>query len=128
MLSYNGLLVCINALAFTIAALSISYLVGLLIKNRNAQSAAANVLSLGLCFTSGVFVPQELLSEKALTIASFNPVYWYVKANNTIGSLSNFSFNNLSSVLTYILIELGFAIAIFSVVLVIGKQKRITNS
>ncbi|WP_291634892.1 hypothetical protein [Clostridium sp.] len=32
----NGLLFCINALVFTVAALSISYLVGLLIKNRNA--------------------------------------------------------------------------------------------
>jgi ABC-2 type transport system permease protein len=32
MMSYNGLLLCINALVFTIAALSISYLAGLLIK------------------------------------------------------------------------------------------------
>jgi ABC-2 type transport system permease protein len=128
MLSYNGLLVCINALIFTIAALSISYLVGLLLKSRNAQSAAANVLSLGLCFLSGVFVPQELLGEKALAIASFNPVYWYVRANNAVGTLSNFSFNNLSPIFTYMLIELGFAIAIFSIALVVGKQKKLTNS
>lgn len=128
MLSYNGGLFCINALVFTIAALSISYLVGLLISNRNAQSAMANVLSLGLCFLSGVFVPQELLSDKTLAIASFNPTYWYVKANNAIGKLSSFSFENLSSILTYMLIELGFAIAIFSVALVVSKQRRITNS
>ncbi|MCJ7688474.1 MAG: ABC transporter permease, partial [Clostridiaceae bacterium] len=50
MMSYNGLLLCINALVFTIAALSISYLVGLLIKSRNAQSAIANVLALGFAF------------------------------------------------------------------------------
>lgn len=128
MMSYNGLLLSINALVFTIAALSISYLVGLLINNRNAQSAAANVLSLGLCFLSGVFVPQELLSDKTLTIASFNPTYWYVKANNAIGTLSNVSFDNLSSIFTYMLIELGFAVAIFSVALVVSKQMRITNS
>jgi ABC-2 type transport system permease protein len=128
MLSYNGFLICINALVFTIAALSISYLVGLLLKSRNAQSAAANVLSLGLCFLSGVFVPQELLGEKALAIASFNPVYWYVKANNAVGTLSSFSFSNLSPVFTYMLIELGFAIAIFSIALVVGKQKKLTNS
>lgn len=128
MMSYNGLLLCINALAFTIAALSISYLVGLLIKSRNAQSAVANVLALGFSFTSGVFIPQELLSEKALAIASFTPTYWYVKANNVIGTLSNFSFDNLSKVFTYMLIELGFAMAIFSVALVVSKQNRITNS
>lgn len=128
LMSYNGLWLWINGLIFTIAVLSISYLVGLLTKNRNAQSAIANVLSLGLSFLSGAFVPQELLSEKVLTIASFNPTYWYVKANNDIGKLSNFNFDNLSSILIYMLIELGFAIAIFSVALVISKQKRIVNS
>lgn len=128
MMTYNGLLLCINALVFTIAALSISFLVGLFIKNRNAQSSVANVLSLGFCFLSGVFVPQELLSDKCLTLASFNPTYWYVKANNAIGKLSNFSLDNLSAILTYMLIELGFAIAIFSVALVANKQMKITNS
>ena len=128
MMSYNGLLLCINALVFTIAALSISYLVGLLVKNRNAQSAIANVLALGFSFTSGVFIPQELLSDKALAIASFTPTFWYVKANNVIGTLSNFSFDNLSPIFTYMLIELGFAMAIFSVALVVSKQNRITNS
>jgi len=128
MMSYNGLLLCINALVFTIAALSISYLAGLLTRSRNAQSSIANVLTLGFCFLSGVFVPQEMLSEKCLTIASFNPVYWYVKANNAIGRLSNFTFDNLSSISTYMVIELGFAIAVFSVALVVNKQMRITNS
>lgn len=128
MMSYNGLLLCINALVFTIVALSISYLVGLLIKNKNAQSAVANVLALGFSFLSGVFVPQEVLSAKAMAIASFTPTYWYVKGNNVIGKLSNFSFDNLSPVFTYMLIELGFAVAVFSVALVVSKQKRITNS
>ena len=128
MMSYNGLLLSVNALVFTIAALSISYLVGLLIKGRSAQSAAANVIALGFSFISGVFVPQEFLNDKVLTFASLNPTYWYVKANNAIGTMSNFSFDNLSPVFTYMIIELGFALAIFSVALVVSKQKRITNS
>ena len=61
-------------------------------------------------------------------VASFNPTYWYVKANNAIGKLSGFTFGNLSSISTYMLIELGFAIAVFSVALVVNKQMRITNS
>jgi ABC-2 type transport system permease protein len=128
MMSYNGLLLCISALVFTISALSISYLAGLLIKNTNAQSAIANVLALGFSFISGVFVPQAFLGDKTLVISSFTPTYWYVKANNAIGKLSNFSFDNLSEVFIYMLIELGFAMAIFSVALVVSKQKRITNS
>lgn len=128
MMSYNGLLICINALIFTISALSISYLVGLSINSKNAQAAVSNVLSVGLCFVSGVFVPQEFLGEKALTIASFSPVYWYVKANNTIGKLSSFTFENLRPILNYMLIEIGFGVAIFSIALVVSKQKRVANS
>jgi ABC-2 type transport system permease protein len=128
MMGYNGFLLSVNALIFTIAALSISYLAGSLINNKSIQSAVANVLALGLSFISGVFVPQEFLSTKATTIASFTPTYWYVKANNVIGSLTNFNSDELSSIFTYMLIEIGFAVAIFSIALVISKQKRISNS
>ena len=124
----SGLLLSLNAVVFTIAALSISFLVGILIKSKNVQSAIANILSVGLSFLSGVFVPQEFLSEKTLIAASFSPAYWYVKANNVIGSLSGFGSGNLLSVMTYMLIQLGFAAAIFSVALVVSKQRRIANS
>jgi ABC-2 type transport system permease protein len=127
-ISFNGLMLVSNALIFTVAALSISYLVGIMIKSRNVQSAIANILSLGLCFLSGVFVPQEFLSSKVIVFASFNPTYWYVKANNAIGSVANFSFENISTIFIYMLIQLGFAVAIFSIALVVSKQRRIANS
>jgi ABC-2 type transport system permease protein len=125
---YNGFLLSINALLFTIVALSISYLAGSLITSKSIQSAVANILSLGLSFISGVFMPQELLSDKTVAFASFTPTYWYVKGNNLIGSLSSFSSDNAITILTYMLIQLGFAAAIFSVALVVSKQKRIANS
>ncbi len=37
--------------------------------------------SLGTSFISGVFVSQEFLGEKVLTIAKFFPTYYYVKVN-----------------------------------------------
>ncbi len=128
MLSYKGLLLCISGLFFTIAALSISYLVGIVVKNKNAQSGVANILAVGLSFLGGAFVPQELLSEKVLAIASFNPIYWYVKANNAIWKLTSYSFDKLSHILTYLMIELGFALAIFSIALVVSKQNRLSSS
>jgi len=51
------------------------------------MSAAANVFSLGSCFISGVFVPQDLMSNTVLKIASFTPNYWFVKANNSISPI-----------------------------------------
>lgn len=128
MLNYGGALLCLNGLIYTVVALSISYLVGILIKSRSIQSAVSNILALGLSFPTGVFVPQELLSSKTLAVASCTPTYWFVKANNVIGTLSSVSLNTLSPILMYMLIQLVFAAAIFSVALVINKQKRIANS
>ena len=62
------------------------------------------------------------------TIASFTPIYWYVKASNDIHNLIIFSSENLKPILSSMLIQLGFAAAIFAVTLVIIKQKRLSNS
>lgn len=126
MLTPNGLLLLLNAFVFTIAALSISYLFGNIVKSRGAMSAIANVFSLGTCFISGVFVPQSLLGANVLTIASFTPTYWYVKANNEISTAVSFNAESLTSIFTSMLLVLTFGIAVFAVTLVIIKQKRVT--
>ncbi len=120
----NLLLLYLNTLVFSIAALSIAFLAGKFIKGFGAQSAVANVLSLGLSFISGIFVPQALLGETVLKIASFTPTYWYIKAVETITDLSVFSFENLKPVYTDMLIQLGFAAAFFILALAASKQKR----
>lgn len=126
MLTANGLLLLLNSFIFTLAALSISFLIGNIIKSRGAMSAAANVFSLGSCFISGVFVPQFLLGKTVLTIASFTPTYWFVKANNAIINIVNFKMENLEPIFTNMLIVLGFAVAVLAVTLVVIKQKRMS--
>ncbi len=115
----------INSFAFALCASGISFLIGNLVKGREAITALANVVTIGSCFISGVFVPQVLLSESVLRIAGFLPTYWYVKANDRIAELTQFSWQNLTEVANYILIELGFAAAFFIIALVVGKRKRI---
>lgn len=127
MLSKTGFFLLLNSFVFTIAILSISYLIGNIIKSRNAMSAAANVISLGSCFISGVFVPQELLSKSVLKLASFTPTYWYVKTNNDIVNIVNYNTSSLKPILFNMLIVLIFAIATLAVTLVVIKQKR-TNA
>ncbi len=121
----NTLYFCINSLIITITILSISFLVGILIKSRNAQSGISNILSLGMCFLTGVFVPQEMLGENVLAMARFLPTYWYIKANKAIGDLTVFNLDNLSPIVSYMLIELGFAVAIISITLVLSKRKQL---
>jgi ABC-2 type transport system permease protein len=120
----NLLLLYLNTLVFSIAALSIAFLRGKLIKSPIAQSAVANVVSLGISFLSGIFVPQFLLGDTVLKIASFTPGYWYVKAVETIRDISVYSPQNLRPVFTDMLIQLGFAAALFVIAMVISKQKR----
>lgn len=127
MFTEGGLLLLLNSFIFTLAALSISYLIGNIIKSRGAMSAAANVVSLGTCFISGVFVPQMLLGKNVLKIASFTPTYWYVKSNNDIGNLVDFKIENLMPIFNNMLIIVGFAVAVLAVTLVVIKQRRMTN-
>lgn len=128
MFSLNGLLFLLNSLVASVTFLSISFLISNIIKSKNAMSAAANVVSLGFCFISGVFVPQEMLGETVLNIASFTPTYWYVKANISIAETVEFSMKNLTPVLTDMAIVLAFALASITVALVIMKQKRTSEA
>lgn len=124
MLTFRGFLLLLNSLIFTFAALSISFLIANVVKSRNAMSAAANVVALGSSFISGVFVPQEMLGKTVLTIASFTPTYWFIKANNDISDIARFNMENVMPIINSMLVILAFATASLSVALVIIKQKR----
>ena len=126
MLTVNGALMLLNSFVFTMAALSLSFLLANVMKSQNAVAAAANVFSLGTCFISGVFVPQELLVDDVLKIASFTPTYWYVRNNSLIAGLVNRSYENLLPIFMNMLIVLGFAAATLIIALVVIKQRRVS--
>jgi len=124
MFTVSGLLFLLNSLVFTLSVLSISFLISNIIKSRTAMSAAANVVALGSSFISGVFVPQSMLGEKVLNIASFTPTYWYIKTNNIVAGLTEFNMRYLSVVFRNIFIIFVFALAILAITLVIMKQRK----
>ncbi len=127
MFTSKGLLLLLNSFIFTVSALSISFLISILVSGPGAVSAASNVVSLGTSFISGVFVPQELLSDTVLKVASFTPNYWFVKSNITIAGLANITYKTVTPVFYNMLIVLGFAVAALAVALVITKQKRMSS-
>lgn len=116
----------INSLVFTLCAASISFFIGSLLKNQNAISAISNVVTLGPCFISGIFVPQEFLGETVLRIASFTPTYWFAKANGAIANMTQFTAANLEPVYTSMIIQIGFAIAFLAVSLVLSKRRKVS--
>lgn len=118
----NTLYFMLNSFVFALSVLGLGYLVGNLVKGRDAVSAVANIITLSSSFISGVFVPQAFLGESVLRVASFFPTYWYVKANLQIANLTHFDFSSISGVLGILLIELGFGAAFIAVSLAVGKR------
>jgi ABC-2 type transport system permease protein len=127
MFTTRGVLLLLNSFVFTVSALSISFLISISVSSPGAVSAAANVVSLGTSFISGVFVPQELLSDTVLRVASFTPNYWFVKTNNTIAGMADVTLKSITPLFYNMLIILGFAFAALAVALVVTKQKRMSN-
>ena len=73
MFTINGLLLILNSLCFAITATSLAYLIGCLIKNENVISGIQNVISLGLSFISGCFVPIEWLDTNIINFSKIFP-------------------------------------------------------
>lgn len=115
---------CLNLLCFTVVCVAIGFLISSFVHNHGAQNGIANVLSLGLAFVGGIFIPQSLLSPTMLSIARFTPSFWYVKAANEIGTLSSFNAGTLVPVFASMGIELGFAAALFAVSMALLRQKK----
>jgi len=117
-------LVILNTFVLLIFALALASLASTFISGSNAQSAAANIMTLGLCFFGGVFVPRFLLGDGILAVAQFLPTYWNVIALERITELSSFTADALNPIWQAMGLQLAFAAAVFCVTLLISKQLR----
>lgn len=118
----NGALSLLNSLVMILISAGVTLLVSQFDLGEQTINMISNVLSLGMSFLCGVFVPQEILGSGVLAAAKFLPVFWYVKANNTIWSVGGEVFST-SGALKCIGIEALFALALFTAVMVISKKK-----
>ena len=109
----RGGLYALNSLVFCIPVLSIGFFIGNIVRNKEAQSGIVNVVALGSSFLCGAFVPQELLSASVLNMAKVLPSYWFIKNNEMIAVLSQFSFKSMQEILVNMLVMCGFGMAIF---------------
>ncbi len=127
--SEKGLLLIGNSLAFLPVGTSITLLLGTAVSagvRRNLDSIlnmAANVIGLGMSFLCGIFVPQYLLGDGVLKVAHFLPAYWYVRAGNMIGGLSD-EVMSYTTYRTCIGMQLLFFAAISAVYLAVSGQRK----
>ena len=114
----------LNSLIMMAVALSLSYLVGIFIKNSNMLSGFANVISLGMCFLCGVFVPMNVMDKKVLKVSQFLPVYWYEQANELLGEYTTLTDKVASRIHMAMGIEVLFAVVFVCLTLTVVKYKR----
>ena len=114
----------LNTLVMMAVALSLSYLIGLFVKNSNMLNGLSNIVSLGMCFLSGVFVPMSVMDKKVLKIAQFLPVYWYEDINETLARYHSVSGNIATDIWKSLGIEVMFALAFVAIILALSKYKR----
>lgn len=122
MFTPQGLLLMMNAFLFSLTALAIGFIIGILVKDQEAQSGIVNVLALGSSFICGAFVPQSFLGSTVLNIAHIFPSYWYIKNNDEIIMLSNFIRESLMPILMRMGVLILFAAFIFLIANFVSKR------
>lgn len=118
----NGGLFILNMITYMFVALGFAFLVSTLASKVEIVNMYANVISLGMAFLCGIFVPAEFLGKGVITIAHFLPAYWYSQA---CGKIEHYTSDAMQEILTCMGIELLFAIALVVVGMTISRKKRV---
>lgn len=114
----------INMFGMLFFSLSLGFFTGTIAKNQDAVNGLVNVLSIGLCFLGGVFVPYEFFGDAVLKVAKFIPTYWYAVTNTKIGAMTEMTSSLAHDVFWQVGLVLGYALVIFAVTIVIIANRR----
>ncbi len=114
MFTAHGICYLINSFLFCFCALTLAFLIGNLIHNKNAINGIVNVVALGSSFLCGAFVPAEFLPDFVLKIAHLLPSYYYINSNELIQKIEVISLDTMQPVILNMIILLLFSI-LFSI-------------
>jgi ABC-2 type transport system permease protein len=123
MFTLNGLFSIINLFVLTLCALTIAFLIGNLLSNKEAINGIVNVVALGSSFLCGSFVPMEWLPDSILKIAHILPSYYYVKNNEILKEMEVFNLETLEPILMNMVIMIAFSLVFILITNVITKKK-----
>lgn len=124
MFTWHGLILVINSFIFTYCTLSIAFLLGNTIGDKNAINGIVNVIALGSSFLCGAFVPMEFLPDSVLKIAHILPSYYFIKTNELVKDIEIFNFETLKPILCNMGIILLFSFVFIILANRIASKKR----
>ena len=115
-------LFALAALVYAFVPFSIGFFLSQIGMKEMAYNGAANIISLTFCFLSGIFMGgTTYLAEGVRVAAHFIPTFWYSEAIASIAQ--GVSSSTLSVYFGNLGIVALFAIAFFSVALIMGKTR-----
>lgn len=112
-----------NSLLLLAMSLALSYFVGYMTKSSEALNGIVNVISLGMCFLCGVFVPLEYMSTGVKKAAQFLPIYWYEVVNDLLTEYGTITEQVKMRIYQSFGIQLAFTVALVCVTLAVAKKK-----
>ncbi len=114
----------VNALVITMVGLSLSFLVSTIVRDTNVINMVANMLVMGMCFLSGIYVPAEYMSASVLSFARFLPTYWFVKVNGLIAGNAVLTGSAAVTFRNCMLMQLLFAAVFLACGMAVTKLKK----
>ena len=109
--------------SYTLAAVSIGFLMGQIGLGQHAANAVANIGGMALSFLGGAWVPIEWLPDSLARAARLTPGYWADRAISGAYEATSMS----AAVIGPLLVECGicalFAVAVFSVAVAVGRAR-----
>lgn len=111
----------VNLIMMVLNSIAIAFLVASVSANSNAVNGLANVLSLGMSFLCGVFVPVSLLSKSVIKISKMIPVYWYESNNSILGMHKELSDSQILQINGGYIKQLIGTLIIFAIALIVQK-------
>ena len=121
--SGHVMLYLLNSLACILVAQSLGFFTGTVANGAGALNGMNNVISLGLCFLGGIFVPLEMLGDGIIKVSQFLPTYWYSVVNGLLGDHAVLGSELIGTVWMGLLIQVLFAAAIFALTLIIRRRQ-----
>jgi len=118
-----GWLHLLNSFTLVCMCVGIAVLMAQLTENTTVVISAATLGGVILGFTSGAFVPLDIMSEEMRIAARFTPSYWYGYNNLLLIESLVRTDVNMPNYWLGIGIQLGFTAAFFTVALVLGSER-----
>ena len=108
----------LNSFIFVMIITMLAAFIANIAKKQETVNIITQIISLGMSFLCGVFVPQFLLGKGVLAAAHFLPAYWYIKVNNMLSGVDTYDHDLL---ITCLLVQVGFAVALGALALVVNR-------